>query len=56
MNKKYSYITHPQTLGGGKTLISLDNEQISQDLENRHYRDYLEWVKQGNTTEEWIPE
>lgn len=37
-------------------IVRDDDAQISTDEENADYRDYLAWVAEGNTAEEWQPE
>jgi hypothetical protein len=55
MSEKYFYVIHPQSLGGGRTLVTPQFEQISEDKENRYYIEYLAWVAKGNTADEWEP-
>ena len=53
MNEKYFYITVEESFGGGRIILTPNLEQISEDEENRHYREFLAWVAQGNEPGEW---
>lgn len=37
-------------------VIHPDGSFVPTDLGNRHYVEYLAWVAEGNTAEEWNPE
>ncbi len=42
---------------GEPAIVRLsDTAFISLSEDNRDYRDYLAWVAEGNTAEEWQPE
>jgi hypothetical protein len=51
----YYFINIPDSYGGGVVYMSSDGDQFPADQLNRHYRDYLAWVADGNTAEEWQP-
>ena len=44
---------------GGRCLCFSDPDGtewgVPEDTANRHYRQYLEWVAEGNVAEEWTP-
>jgi hypothetical protein len=55
MNNNFSYKTLT-TLLGELIIVRSDNAYIPADEGNSDYRQYLAWVAEGNTAEEWNPE
>ena len=45
-----------KTLGGEMIVRVADNAWIPLDTANSDYQQYLVWVAEGNTAEEWQPE
>lgn len=45
-----------QTLSGEMIVRVADNAWIPQDPANSDYQQYLAWVAEGNTAEEWSPD
>jgi hypothetical protein len=44
-----------KTLSGEMIVRVSDNAWIPQDTANSDYQQYLAWVAEGNTAEEWSP-
>jgi hypothetical protein len=44
-----------QTLNGQMVVRVTDNAWIPADPANSDYQQYLAWVAEGNTAEEWSP-
>ena len=55
MYKKYT-IDHPKY--GAQIIIirTSDGAHISSDETHRDYIEYVAWIAEGNTPEEWTPE
>jgi hypothetical protein len=49
-----SFFTHT-TKHGDIFIVVDDNRWIPTDELNMDYQQYLAWVAEGNTAEEWIP-
>jgi hypothetical protein len=45
-----------QTLNGQMIVRVADNAWIPADPANSDYQQYLAWVAEGNTAEEWSPD
>ena len=45
-----------QTLNGQMVVRVDDSAWIPQDPANSDYQQYLAWVAEGNTAEEWSPD
>jgi hypothetical protein len=41
---------------GGQIIFRSDKLNIPTDPANSDYQAYLEWVAEGNTATEWLPE
>jgi len=54
----FMYYTHSSP-SGNITYILKDESSITMfpdDERNRHYQEYLAWLEEGNTPQEWKPE
>lgn len=50
-NRFYKLTRHDATY-----LLFEDGSFVPEDSDNRHYQEYLAWVAEGNTAEEWTGE
>jgi hypothetical protein len=52
----YKLIYYPQTTDVLNIIRLSDNARIPVNEYNSDYKQYLQWVAEGNTSEEYIPE
>jgi len=56
---KTKYAIRKETLRTGETITVIhadDGRQFFAEEENNDYQQYLAWLAEGNTPEEWNPE